>query len=61
MVAPGPSARAGDPEDLMLFEDVDVDAQVSTHGPAPSGRALTEAERTDIERQLGPNGAEAAG
>jgi hypothetical protein len=61
MREPTPSVGSGDSEELMPFEDIDVEAATSSVGPAPSGRSLSAAERAEIERQLPAGGPEPVG
>jgi hypothetical protein len=49
---------SSDPEQLMPFEGIDVEADLAQFGPAPTGRSLTGAERAEVARQLArPDGA----
>ena len=48
---------SSDPEQLMPFEGIDVEADVAQFGPAPTGRSLTDTERLEVARQMArPNG-----
>ncbi|MFL6099800.1 MAG: hypothetical protein ACJ71T_07585 [Actinomycetales bacterium] len=43
---------SSDPEQLVPFEGIDVEADVAQFGPAPKGRSLTDAERLEVARQM---------
>ena len=53
-------AGSSDPDQLMPFEGIDVEADVARFGLAPSGRSLSETERVDVTRQRARLGAAAA-
>jgi len=53
-------AGSSDPDQLMPFEDIDVEAHVRRFGPAPSGRSLSDSERADLMRQQARPGGAAA-